>query len=501
MDLDPSIFAYNIDFRPNDYVKGLLAESYEFTDPFTFVLHLRHGIHWQNIPPANGRELVASDIVAHYDRLYGLDSGMTPSPLYVGVAAWKQLISVTADGDYTVDFKWKIANPEFVYETLQASGPDHSIECPENVKLWGNLNDWHHAIGTGPFILQDFVSGAGATLVANPNYWGFDERHPQNQLPYIQTLKILVIADKATTLAGLRSGKIDFVDSLTSTEAQQMEKTNPDVSQVTVPYASTDTIDPRNDVAPFKDINVRKAMQMALNLPELAATYFNGSCSPDPSTETSNYMTGWGFPYKDWPQDLKDEYAYNVPEAKALLAAAGVTTPFHTDIVTDAAGDMNLLEIVQSEFAVVGIQMDIIQKETNDWIAYVRTSHKQDALANRMGAGGLGITYEPLMQFQRFLKASSSDYVMVDDPTYNAFQAQSLVATSLTDVKKLLRDQNEYVARQHYLISLLQPMSYCLCQPWLKGYNGQTRGISGASNPFFMGFYAARFWIDSSLKK
>jgi catechol 2,3-dioxygenase-like lactoylglutathione lyase family enzyme len=43
--------------------------------------------------------------------------------------------------------------------------------------------------------------------------------------------------------------------------------------------------------------------------------------------------------------------------------------------------------------------MDIIQKETNDWIAYVRTSRKQDALANRMGAGGLGITYEPLMQF------------------------------------------------------------------------------------------------------
>ena len=95
------------------------------------------GIHWQNIPPANGRELIAGDIVYHYDRLYGLDSGMTPSPLYVGVAAWKQLISVTALINYTVVFKWKIANPEFVYETLQASGPDHSIECPESCKTMG----------------------------------------------------------------------------------------------------------------------------------------------------------------------------------------------------------------------------------------------------------------------------------------------------------------------------------------------------------------------------
>ena len=499
--LDPSVFAYNIDFRPNDYVRGLLAENYEFTDPTTFVLHLRHGIHWQDLPPANGRELIASDIVNHYDRLYGLDSGMTPSPLFVGVAAWKQLTSVTADGDYTVVFKWKIANPEFVYETLQASGPDHSIECPENVKQWGNLNDWHHAIGTGPFILQDFVSGSGATLVANPNYWKHDERYPQNLLPYINTLKVLIIPDKATTLAGLRSGKIDFVDALTSTDAQAIQKTNPNISQITVPYASTDTIDPRNDVAPFNDKRVRIAMQMALNLPELAATYYNGSCSPDPSTQTSNYMTGWGFPYSDWPQDLKDEYAFNPTQAKALLVAAGVTLPFHTDVVTDAAGDMNLLQIVKSEFADVGINMDIIQKETNDWIAYVRTSRKQDALANRMGAGGLGITYEPLMQFGRFVKASSSDYVMVDDPVYTAFQPKSLVASTLTEVKQLLRDQNEYVARQHYLISLLQPMSYCLTQPWLKGYTGQTRGISGANNPFFMGFYAARLWIDPSLKK
>ena len=42
-------------------------------------------------------------------------------------------------------------------ETLQAHG---GIDCvlrhPEAVKQWGNLNDWHHAIGTGPFILTGF---------------------------------------------------------------------------------------------------------------------------------------------------------------------------------------------------------------------------------------------------------------------------------------------------------------------------------------------------------
>ena len=49
-------------------------------------------------------------------------------------------------------------------------------------------------------------------------------------------------------------------------------------------------------------------------------------------------MTGWGFPYDQWPQDLKDEYAYNPTAAKQLLAAAGYPNGFKTDIVADNAG-------------------------------------------------------------------------------------------------------------------------------------------------------------------
>jgi len=52
-------------------------------------------------------------------------------------------------------------------------------------------------------------------------------------------------------------------------------------------------------------------MQLAIDLPALAKVYFAGTIDPYPSTLTSRYMTGWGFPYEEWPQDLKDEYAYN----------------------------------------------------------------------------------------------------------------------------------------------------------------------------------------------
>ncbi len=63
--------------------------------------------------------------------------------------------------------------------------PTMCIENPDAVKKWKNLDDWHHAIGTGPVLLEDFISDGSATLIKNPNYWGYDERNPQNKLPYV----------------------------------------------------------------------------------------------------------------------------------------------------------------------------------------------------------------------------------------------------------------------------------------------------------------------------
>jgi vacuolar-type H+-ATPase subunit C/Vma6 len=57
----------------------------------------------------------------------------------------------------------------------------------------------------------------------------------------------------------------------------------------------------------------------------------------------------------------------------------------------------------------------------------------------------------------------------INDPVYAAFHPKAWQVSSFDEIKKLLRDCNERVARQHFLISLLQPMEYTLYQPWLKG--------------------------------
>ena len=93
--LDPAIWDYKMAWHPSRYMKGFLAESWEFPQPGTHVVHLKKGIHWQNLPPANGREFVADDVVFHYNRLLGMNGYPNPSP-YPTEVYFKELISVSA---------------------------------------------------------------------------------------------------------------------------------------------------------------------------------------------------------------------------------------------------------------------------------------------------------------------------------------------------------------------------------------------------------------------
>ncbi len=499
--LNPEIYDYVKNQRPNQYVKGHLAESWEFTDPSTFVVHLRKGIRWQNIPPANGRELISEDVAFHFHRMYGLGSGYSsPSPARADVAAFKALKSVITPDKYTVVFNWSTPNRELIIDALQEVGTTLCIENPDVVKNFGNTLDWHHAVGTGPFILKDFQADSHADLVRNPDYWGHDERYPANKIPYIDKLKLLIIPDQKTVLAEMRAGRIDAADQISPVLAQEIRKTNPEIVQIALPQTAV-TIDPRNDKPPFSDLRVRKAMQLAIDLKGLAKDYYKGTVEPYPSTLTGRELTGWGFPYEQWPQELKNEYVYNPKEAKKLLADAGYPDGFKTNIVANTSADMNLLMIVKSSFADIGIDMEIRPMESTDWTDYVITHRKQDQLAYA-AVNPFGHGYEPIRQLSRLHTGYSSNYLMVSDPIFDAFQPKASAAKSDAELKQVLKDANEYIARQHFAVSLLKPMQFSLHQPWFKGYHGQFGSVcSAASSPQLLFFYPARFWIDQDLKK
>jgi ABC-type transport system substrate-binding protein len=51
-------------------------------------------------------------------------------------------------------------------------------------------------------------------MVKNPNYWGHDERYPQNKLPYINKVNFAIIPDQEKTMAEMRAGRIDVADQI-----------------------------------------------------------------------------------------------------------------------------------------------------------------------------------------------------------------------------------------------------------------------------------------------
>ena len=504
--IDPSVYDYTNGYTPPNYYVGFLASGWEFTDTVTYVLHMKTGIHFQNIAPANGREMTAADVVFHYNRLFGLGDGYTTvSPFLLTAPGFPDLISVTNPaGTNDVVFKWKTPNVISITGALQSPSIVNSIDCPEVIKANTNasnlyITDWHKQVGTGPFIISDYVSGSSTTVVANPSYWGHDERYPQNQLPYIQKVSFLYITDQNTMLAGLRTGKLDYLDQVSITDSNNLKSTNPNILQIGLPLSTIYTIDPRNDKAPFTDLRVREALQMAINIPEIASTYYQGAADKIPGTLTTYAMGDWSYQYSDWPQSLKDTYTYNVAGAKKLLADAGFATGFHTDVVVSndfILTNPGLIEIVQNYFAAIGVIMEVRAMDPNAWLAFVQTNHSNDALAVK-NQGMLGLNYEPNVQINRFKTGYRVNYNMVSDPNYDALVVQSGTATTIAAYKAVMQAVNKLVAEQHYSISICKPQLFTAYQPWVHGFHGQGNSLSATGSNSVLWFFqfGARFWI------
>jgi peptide/nickel transport system substrate-binding protein len=506
---DPSIWDFEIGWLPDQYATGWMMTGYEMPTTYTVICHLRTNVYWQNLAPVNGRQFVANDVVAHYDRLFGLGMGYSKSSYYISVTGWNPLISVVATDKYTVTFNWQqgVVGPTSILTIMEAQGADDSIEAPEAVSAYTTANspfitNWQNAVGTGPFILTDFVDSSSATYIANPNYWGTDLRWPKNKLPYISTLKMLIIPSQPTAEAAMRVGKIDGYGSMPTQDALNMMKTNPEIVVKQKPQGNEYTLDPRNDVAPFNNINVRIAMQHAIDIKTITATYYQGYGTPWPASVTENQMGlgGWGDAYPNWPADVQATYTYDPTLAKQMLATAGFPSGFNTDLVLESDADQGLYQIVQSELASVGINMSIQLMDAASWGSYVMTSHKEDALSAR-NQGLMGFNFDIFRQFMRYGVAGyQTDYVLVNDITCQNYYTQANAAQSVAAVQQLLHDLNLYVAQQHFVISLAQPSTFNMVQPWVMGAVGANTLGDAVTGAGFGDGSPIAVWINTSLK-
>jgi peptide/nickel transport system substrate-binding protein len=478
-------------YTPEEYAVGSVLESWEQPDAFTIIYHVRQGIRFHNKPPVNGRELTAYDVEYTFHRQGGLGSGFTEHSPYIGDPMFQWMESVTATDKWTVVIKTTEPKPMLMMYLAGCATGDW-IQAREMVEKYADQEDWDWKgiVGTGPFTLEDFVPGTSYTYERNPSYWMFDPRYPENRLPYVDTVKQLVILDKSTRLAALRTGKIcRSGENWEDTDA--LLRTNPDLE--TKKYlGGCSCITLRQDLPPFNDIRVRRALQMALDNATIAQTYYGGNASAFAPCISCSYAD-MSPPLDEYPEEVQEAYTYSPERAKELLAEAGYPDGFSTDLITTAARfPVDLAELAVTYWAQIGVDVELKVMD-HGAMRSMAQSRQHTGMAQHHCCWTF-FPYSALMY--RGGSTVPWNYCNLDDPRFNNLLEDIAAAASPAERTALFKEANMYCTESFWAVKLPPSYSYSVWQPWLKGYNGELGETM--HNPGGMDKW---LWIDQDLKK
>ena len=500
--IDRSANDLKTSFALIDHYTGALAESWDVPDPQTYIFNIRQGIHWHDKPPMNGRELVAEDIVFNFHRYSGTGSGFTEPPAQAARLAGMQYESIMATDEYTVVFK--LIEPPLDALTVLIDDIYAFMNAPEVIKQHGDVTDWRNLVGTGPFMMTDWVEGSSITYAKNPDYWGYDEKYPENRLPYVDQLVGLFMPEAATVVSALRTGKVDYnahPNALLKTvdAADSLRKTNPEIRMSSLYNRANDTYAMVVTKPPFDDINVRKAMQRAVDLETINNTYYKGFANTTPQGQIANYQTGYTVPFEEWPEDVKKGYTYDPEGAEKLLDEAGY--PRGADGIRFETGmdmmgsDVTYAEIVTAYLRDIGVEVKPVLYE---WPEFFRrfTDGDTEGFAAFISAvpnlplSALSFSYTRGLPNQYYNRGS------VSDPHYDALVDAARVAASVEELQRLSSEADMYNISQHWYLMGPVPPWFNVTQPWVIGFDGGS--ILGLQN---QNAVFARLWIDQELKK
>ena len=480
-------------YTPFELIKPHLAESFEMPDPLSLIFKIRKGIHWHDKAPMNGRELVAEDIVFNYNRMAGLGSGFTePSP---GSAGFTSLPteSITAPDKYTVVFKLKqvsfTARDQFYYDSHETGW----IYPPEVIREHGDAKDWRNLVGTGPYMLTDWVEGSAMTYTKNPNYWKDDEKFPGNRLPYIDEIQVLFMPDASTRLAALRTGKIALHRDLSVDDAESLQRTNPELV-MTHSIFSKSTTAFAGDVRkpPFSDIQVRQAMQLAIDIKTINQSLYGGLAYTTPMGIVGKGVLGFYTPFEEWPEDLKANYGYDPERAKKLLAEAGYPDGFKTTLLIDPRWDPEYVQVAKDYWAKIGVDVEIDMTDTPTVSAHVNNHTYEGMIGSDMGTDYNALVFVRIMAYSN----EAWNWPGIQDPEYDAIVEAAENAGTYEEMQRLVKKADMYYIKKQWAIWGPRVPRYHFAQPWLGGYNGEYTLGGGQNTTIY-----SRLWIDQELKE
>ena len=433
-------------------IRTNLAESWEMVDASTWNFKIKEGVKFHNVSPVNGRELTAADVKYSYDLLRG-------KPGWGGA----EVTSVDLLDGNTVQFHTRI--PLTSFPLIHTNGTTPTIFPKEAVEADGGLHK--NPIGTGSFILKEFVPNEGVLFERNPNYHLKDA--DGNQLPFLDGLRYIFARGSATQMALFRAGQVDIMRMSSIDTLEQILETNKETTVYRVPsfgWAGYAVWLPL-DQAPYTDKRVRQALSMAIDRRVVLEVVNRSDASmygPFPwalagFTEFSDYNLG----------NLGPAFQYNPEEAKRLLDEAvpgGLKLELEWgELQGFPFGDFAVL--VSKYWEDIGVEVDLKQLESGTWQSKRRGGADVDnPMLSLVNTGSGPTAWDWVYAPYHSSLPNTINRPHVDDPKVDTLLDEWVGATSDRQLE-IQKELFDYLGDQMYRIHAMVPPHYAIAQPYL----------------------------------
>lgn len=341
-----SLYSRLMDYTPGtpDLIPSL-AESFTVSpDGLTYTFKLRKGVKF-----TNGRELVASDVK------YSIERAVDPKTQGPGAGffgAIKGFDAVSGGTSPTLD---GIAAPDDQTVVFTLSRPDATFlhvlainfasVVPKEAVEAAAGDFGKKPVGSGTFVLKEWTVGQRLVFERNPDYFVKD-------MPHIDKFTVEVGQEPLVALLRLQKGEVDIAgDGVPPAKFLEI-KNSPEGAEIIVDGAQLHTgyITLNTKVAPFDNVKVRQALNMAINK-ERITRILNGRATAA-NQPLPPLMPGYDKTFTG--------YAFDVEKAKALLAEAGFPDGFETVLYsTNTDPQPRIAQAIQQDLAAIGVKAEV----------------------------------------------------------------------------------------------------------------------------------------------
>ncbi|PYM91613.1 MAG: hypothetical protein DME04_18580 [Candidatus Rokuibacteriota bacterium] len=449
-------------------LKGDLAESWQGSpDQRVWTFKLRRGVKWQNVPPLNGRELIAADVKYCFGA-YAKEG--------VQAFTFQEIEGMETPDTHTLRVYLRTPNALFPQNVAE---PVAVIFSREVLEEDGDLKK--RMIGTGPFVLKEHTRKVRIVLQRNPDYFDAGQ-------PYVDEYVILSAPDSATRAAAFRTGQSDFLPLQSPSEVEAIRKTNPAaVVQALTPVITPFGLALAQDKPPFSDVRVRRALSMAIDRQRQVDTVFEGHGIVTAGVPWIYYQDA-----KPTAKDLGPWWQYRPADAKRLLADAGhpngfETTLFYYEYFPQMSSQVQLVQQDLRKNLNINVKISKLDY-TSYYGRYVEG--KWDGMAWGFQSGhAVGLDERTYVYMH---SKSTKNFFRVNDPLVDELTVKLRQAPDRGEQRATARRIVDREYDQVLRMWMPHGSNFVLFQPHLRNVaGGVLRGTIGYGSPTI-----ARLWID-----